>query len=271
MSYCSSEAASYAGAVGFGGKPIFRRPIVLLGLRYYDPSVGRFINRDPIDYGGGINLYTHLHDNPINGADPLGTDGGGSRLGLTLEYLRSLRRVTSLKANKMASKAMIARAMNHANAIGTRLFGPPTQPIVAVPGPQPAQDIIAIGPGEIDPLAEGLGLEEAAADAALDNVGVYQSFTATGDVEYVGITNNFKRRLAEYGERFLRLDRVPGLEHLTRQQARSVEQTLIEEFRLAKNGGTLLNRINSIARTNPLYGRSLEEGRALLQRVRARF
>ncbi|HEV2474070.1 MAG TPA: colicin D domain-containing protein [Chthonomonadales bacterium] len=48
---------------------------MLLGLRYYDPSVGRFINRDPIDYDGGVNLYAYLHDNPINGADPRGTQG----------------------------------------------------------------------------------------------------------------------------------------------------------------------------------------------------
>ncbi|HEV2474188.1 MAG TPA: RHS repeat-associated core domain-containing protein [Chthonomonadales bacterium] len=98
----NEQETAYADAVGFGGqwgyytdnvtapapnggKPVFRRPVVLLGLRYYDPSVGRFITRDPIDYDGGINLYAYLDDNPINGADPLGTDGWFSRIGGALK------------------------------------------------------------------------------------------------------------------------------------------------------------------------------------------
>jgi RHS repeat-associated protein len=42
--------------------------------RYYDPSLSRFINRDPIGYNGGMNLYAYCGGNPINATDPMGTD-----------------------------------------------------------------------------------------------------------------------------------------------------------------------------------------------------
>src|SRR5436190_23231826 len=39
---------------------------------FYDPNLGRFINRDPIGEMGGINLYGFVVNNPVNFVD---TDG----------------------------------------------------------------------------------------------------------------------------------------------------------------------------------------------------
>jgi RHS repeat-associated protein len=41
--------------------------------RHYDPVKGRFLQRDPVGYLDGVNLYEYVHDNPVNSADPAGT------------------------------------------------------------------------------------------------------------------------------------------------------------------------------------------------------
>ena len=50
-----------AEPIGFGGQwGNYTDPetgLLCLGHRYYDPGTGRFLNRDPIGYAGGENLY----------------------------------------------------------------------------------------------------------------------------------------------------------------------------------------------------------------------
>jgi RHS repeat-associated protein len=49
--------------------------LVYYGLRYYNPKIGRFINRDPIGESGGINLNAFVSNNPVNSYDYLGLTG----------------------------------------------------------------------------------------------------------------------------------------------------------------------------------------------------
>jgi RHS repeat-associated protein len=53
--------------------------------RYYDPEAGRFINKDPIGYMGGLNLFTYVGNNPANLIDPFG-----------LSYLVFIRRAKTI-------------------------------------------------------------------------------------------------------------------------------------------------------------------------------
>ena len=39
------------------------------GRRYYNPALGRFINRDPIEEAGGSNLYAFCGNNGVNRYD----------------------------------------------------------------------------------------------------------------------------------------------------------------------------------------------------------
>jgi RHS repeat-associated protein len=46
------------------------------GYRYYNPISGRFINRDPIEEDGGLNLYGFVVNDPIRRVDKLGLSCG---------------------------------------------------------------------------------------------------------------------------------------------------------------------------------------------------
>ena len=61
---------------GFGGQFGYytdtETGLLCLTHRYYDPGAGKFINRDPIGYQGGANLYGFCEGNPVNKSDPSG-------------------------------------------------------------------------------------------------------------------------------------------------------------------------------------------------------
>jgi RHS repeat-associated protein len=46
--------------------------LILCTFRYYDPSGGRFLTRDPAGYDGGVNLYAYAANDPVNQSDPTG-------------------------------------------------------------------------------------------------------------------------------------------------------------------------------------------------------
>jgi RHS repeat-associated protein len=46
--------------------------------RYYSPSMGRWISRDPTGLEAGLNVYSFCENNPIMGFDPSGLDGDDS-------------------------------------------------------------------------------------------------------------------------------------------------------------------------------------------------
>ncbi|MCG3132707.1 MAG: hypothetical protein FLDDKLPJ_03573 [Phycisphaerae bacterium] len=76
----------YAGSWGYqthdfpNGNEI---PYFHVGWRYYDPGTGRFLQRDPIGIGGGLNVYEYADSEPSAAVDPLGLSPGkwDTRLG----------------------------------------------------------------------------------------------------------------------------------------------------------------------------------------------
>ncbi|MFE8598891.1 SitA5 family polymorphic toxin [Archangium violaceum] len=122
---------------------------------------------------------------------------------------------------------------------------------------------IALAPGAVAMSAQGPG----GGGTSSGTTSVYVSRNqVTEEVQYVGITDDIARRSAEQ----LRQKGIPiqrFMENLSRKDARAVEQALIEIHGLRKNGGTLLNHINSIARSNPKYAEALRRGLELLESI----
>lgn len=78
--------SSLAAAIGFAGGTFstvisFRfsakytdveSGLVYYGFRYYQPSTGRWLSRDPIEEDGGVNLHAFVKNSPVDENDPLG-------------------------------------------------------------------------------------------------------------------------------------------------------------------------------------------------------
>jgi len=117
---------------------------------------------------------------------------------------------------------------------------------------------------KVDAMAEKM-LKAARKGQKLDTF-VYRALGNAKKVIYVGITNDIARREAEHlAQQGFRIK--PLLKRLSRSDARAVEQVLIEIHGLGKNEGTLLNKINSIAKTNPIFGAQLRRGLELLKSI----
>jgi len=65
-----NQPYQYVGGEGYYTEPDIN--LQLLGQRWYDAEVGRFISRDPIGEEGGLNLYGYVGNNPVNEIDPYG-------------------------------------------------------------------------------------------------------------------------------------------------------------------------------------------------------
>jgi RHS repeat-associated protein len=59
---------------GYTGREPDETGLVYYRSRYYDPTLGRFAQRDPIEFQGGLNLYAYAGGNPVNFTDPMGTN-----------------------------------------------------------------------------------------------------------------------------------------------------------------------------------------------------
>ncbi|MBI4062291.1 VCBS repeat-containing protein [Candidatus Gottesmanbacteria bacterium] len=171
--------------------------LYFLRARYYDPTTGRFISKDPVK--GTLttpqtqNPYAYALNNPINLSDPSG-----------------------------------------------KFVGPLLQKCAQ----------LLCGDGDCT-------------NEVRSATTVYQ-YIENGVVKYIGITNNFARRAAEHlntkGWDITLIDELAGL---TREQARAVEQVLIEKYGLTN----LYNQINSISVTSPIYQEAVRIGQELLKNV----
>ena len=100
--------------MGFGGQFGYYKDgatgLYLLTHRYYDAGAGRFLTRDPIGYGGGMNLYGYAEGNPVNESDPSGFQPGpGPYSGPGIDWER-----VGAWASRYLNAGNMRRAVNYA-------------------------------------------------------------------------------------------------------------------------------------------------------------
>jgi len=70
LSQGTSARFGYVGA--FGYQTHDEMPFLHVGARCYDPSTGRFLQRDPIGIIAGKNVYAYVKNRPASSVDPSG-------------------------------------------------------------------------------------------------------------------------------------------------------------------------------------------------------
>jgi RHS repeat-associated protein len=107
----------FAGAWGYQSDVAMH--LQLLGARYYDPEVGRFLSPDPIGFLDGLNLYAYCGNNPVGLVDPLGLSPEDGEYWLT----RIVNTIRPAAALEQQISAWVPVGIPGAGGVGTMLVG----------------------------------------------------------------------------------------------------------------------------------------------------
>ena len=77
--------------------------LVYFGFRYYDPSAGRWLSRDPIGEQGGVNLYGMVRNDPVNSVDVLGLSPNPNSVVSPADVIQRIRNQFEKVAKEVAN------------------------------------------------------------------------------------------------------------------------------------------------------------------------
>ena len=223
-----------------------------LNTRYYDAAVKRFINADDIDVISATptaltdkNLYAYCDNNPV-----MRRDDGGQFWDTVFDVVSlgfSIADVVNDPSDPWAWAGLIGDAVDLIPFVSG--VGEITKGLKFVDKAFEAADNLNDARKASDRALESIRIAAKNLDEGTNYV--YISRGADGIIDYVGITNDFARREAEWAAKGRKIYHY--IDNLDRNSARIVEQTVIETFGIGKKGGILDNRINSISVKNKLY------------------
>jgi RHS repeat-associated protein len=69
-----STGASSSNSILYTGRENDATGLYYYRARYYNPTVGRFVSEDPINFTAGVNFYQYAYNRPTGLRDPEGRD-----------------------------------------------------------------------------------------------------------------------------------------------------------------------------------------------------
>ena len=82
-----NEVNANNNTIGFAGAEWdWQAELYCMRNRYYDPQLGRFINRDPLGYVDGSNMYAYVMGGPTHMIDPMGLESIASAVSATTAF-----------------------------------------------------------------------------------------------------------------------------------------------------------------------------------------
>lgn len=254
--------------------------LYFMKTRMYDSVQGRFMSVDASRSDSSaltLNPYIYCGNNPIDRVDPSGRG-----------WFSKIKNCASAAIGWVKNQAQQAWApvANAINKIG-QMNIPVVSKIARWTGGSFARTaLVATGIQAVIALAVVgavyLAGAAVAAYAAVEAAGLTITAMTVGSLasqeaqsnvvymskagDYVGRTSDIVSRTAYWASQGRDISPVQGLTNLTYGQSRGAEQALIEYFG-GPNGSQLVNKINSVSKSSPLYASLKETGTELITRA----
>jgi RHS repeat-associated protein len=104
---------------GYTGREPDGTGLIYYRARYYDPTIGRFISRDPAGMPDGVNRYVYVGNDPVNGTDPTGMVEAN-----LIPFVSQAKMAWDWASNKVSRATEIARQTGRsADALALQLSG----------------------------------------------------------------------------------------------------------------------------------------------------
>ena len=228
----------------------------LTGTRYYDPSIGRFINVDSMMAGvsdslHGYNLFAYCFNNPVNLTDP---SGNWPRLSTIFAIVA----VTAIAVAAVATAVVTCGAAVPAMAaVGGGIAGGISAGTIATAA---AVGSAAVTIAKVATMASAASYvtEKAVEKTAKQNNSVYVLKDEVGTVQYVGRTNNVDKRKAAHRANPARaeLEMEVIASGLNLPEARALEQAGMAYYHTINTTNKMNNQINGVS---PKYWGAFKE------------
>lgn len=88
---------------GYTGREPDATGLTYYRARYYDASIGRFTQRDPAGFQGGINQYAYVNGNPLNFTDPWGLTAASPTVSTNTSYFNTAANTSAAAGTSLGS------------------------------------------------------------------------------------------------------------------------------------------------------------------------